>query len=65
VALSYSGNVRVERGGKFLNKLKAGACFGDWGVVNQQPRAASCIADGGGGTLRATPFLPFLRQFSI
>ena len=32
--------------GKLLNVLQAGACFGDWGVVNNEPRAASCIAEG-------------------
>ena len=46
-----SGQCRVVKdlgnaGERALNVLGRGACMGDWGVVNKQPRIASCIAVG-------------------
>ena len=29
-----------------LNVLGRGSCMGDWGVVNDQPRLATCVAVG-------------------
>ncbi len=51
-----SGNVKINKyvGNKkeeTLTVLQPGACFGEMGVINQSPRSASAIVDGGDAVL--------------
>eukprot|EP01046_Picozoa_sp_COSAG06_P006373 COSAG06_NODE_299_length_18009_cov_6.715952_7_plen_904_part_00 len=42
-----SGKMQVEQGGKPVAVLGPGTCFGDWGVINGEKRAASlsCVTE--------------------